>query len=39
MFYTSGSNGKYLNCLPDSEVVVVIIDDGVPSPTDVLAVT
>ena len=38
-FITSGSNCMYLNCLPDSEVLVVIIDDGVPSPTDVLAVT
>ena len=36
---TSGSKCMYLNCLPDSEVLAVIIGDGVPSPTDVLAVT
>ena len=35
-FFISGNNCMYL---PDSEVLVVIIGDGVPSPTDVLAVT
>ena len=38
-FFISGKNCLYINNLPDSEVLVVIIDDGVPSPTDVLAVT
>ena len=38
-FFISCNNCMYINYLPDSEVLVVIIGDGVPSPTDVLAVT